>query len=162
MATRKKATPSAQAWDLLWASYVKALKKPQTAANLQIVERLKNQIDNFGQGFTPGTVTILHKNEERRAPESLPHSPPRAMKLVLSDVAMALSRHPRGAMATMGEVRKISKVKGRTFDAAILALAKDGKIIIHHHDLPFDQTEEARALMVQDQHGTFYHAVALR
>jgi len=47
MAKKTPPLPSSVAWDILWRNYIKALRAPQTSANLDRVERLKKQIDSF-------------------------------------------------------------------------------------------------------------------
>jgi hypothetical protein len=67
-----------------------------------------------------------------------------------------------GALVSLRELRRSVAVQGKNFDRAVLHLAEEGRVALHHHDYPGSLTEEERNEMVSDDRGTYYIGVSLR
>jgi hypothetical protein len=49
-----------------------------------------------------------------------------------------------------------------TFDAAVIRLAEDGRVVLHRHDQPSYLTDAERDELVRDQSGTYFTSIAHR
>jgi len=47
----------------------------------------------------------------------------------------------------------------KDFDRAVLSLASQGKVALHHHDFPTSLSQAEREALVQDERGTYYVGV---
>lgn len=72
------------------------------------------------------------------------------------------SREPPGALLSVRGLRALTSLDKPRFDGAVLRLARDGELTLHHHDFPASLPEVERAALVQDAHGVHYVGVALR
>lgn len=58
-------------------------------------------------------------------------------------------------------VRTESGLTKKAFDTAVLALAKEGRIVIHEHDFPMSLTKAKRTELVEDERGRVYVGLAI-
>ncbi len=61
----------------------------------------------------------------------------------------------RDAIHTMASARAASPLKGEAFEKAMFSLAREGKISIHHHDLPQSEPESVRASFINNPRNGF-------
>jgi hypothetical protein len=89
-----------------------------------------------------------------------------ARDAVLAAVVTAAHREPPGTLLSVRVVRALasSQVPQKdVFDAAALALAREGAIVLHHHDHPWGLSEQERAQLVHDPvMGLYYVGIAPR
>lgn len=89
--------------------------------------------------------------------EGLPNKPKRVAskatgidrKIVLEQLGK-LERETPGGLHSFRRLRPVTGLAPEAFDRAVLALAKDRRIVIHHHDYPAGLTSEERGWYVQD------------
>lgn len=78
------------------------------------------------------------------------------------DALRTMSRDaPSGALLPIRELRTRSGLGKREFDDAALSLARDGEVVLHHHDAAASLSESDRYVLVSDQRGTHYVGIAL-
>lgn len=89
--------------------------------------------------------------------EGLPNKPKRVAskatgldrKIVLDQLGK-LERETPGGLHSFRRLRPVTGLPPEAFDRAVLALAKDRSIVIHHHDYPAGLTSEERGWYVRD------------
>lgn len=69
---------------------------------------------------------------------------------------------PEGALLPVRELRARAGLDKHDFDAAALALSKEGLLVLHHHDHPSALSEAEQNALVRDALGRHYVGVALR
>lgn len=70
--------------------------------------------------------------------------------------------NPKGALLPVRELRARSGLAKQEFDAAALALSKEGLLVLHHHDHAASLSEADQNALVRDALGQHYVGVALR
>jgi hypothetical protein len=71
----------------------------------------------------------------------------------------------QGASVLLRDLRRHMPEEYRrheTFDAAVLRLAEEGRIVLHRHDQPSTLTDAERNELVRDEAGTYYTSIAQR
>jgi hypothetical protein len=58
------------------------------------------------------------------------------------------------------DLRARTPLDKERFDAAALALSREGLAVLHHHDHPAGLSEEERRSLVADGRGVFYIGIA--
>lgn len=87
-------------------------------------------------------------------------TPPR--EAVLSSLEQANPDAWRGSLVPIAEMRRASGLNPAEFDAAVLDLAREGRIQLQSHDDPRALTPEQRARLIPDSRGSYYVAAGLR
>jgi hypothetical protein len=95
------------------------------------------------------------------------HAPPklepkRERELLLEELQLLAARHPPGALFAVQELRALSSLDKARLDHAALALAAEGKVVLHHHDHPKALPEAERQLLIEDERGTHYVGIAFK
>lgn len=67
-----------------------------------------------------------------------------------------------GALVTFRELRRAAALEKGTFDAAVLDLARQGRLMLHRHDHPAGLTPQEREQLVTDGAGNYYVGAAIR
>lgn len=70
--------------------------------------------------------------------------------------------NPQGALLPLPELRDRAGLAKRDFDAAALALSREGLLVLHHHDHASALSEADQDALVRDALGRHYVGVALR
>ena len=60
------------------------------------------------------------------------------------------------ALVSIRELRRSVGLAKSLFDKAVLSLALQGKVALHHHDFPSSLSPEEREELVRDEQGTYY------
>ena len=60
------------------------------------------------------------------------------------------------ALVSIRELRRSMGLEKDVFDRAVLSLALQGKVVLHHHDFPSSLSPEERDELVRDEQGTYY------
>lgn len=68
----------------------------------------------------------------------------------------------RGALVVSRDLRRAARIDKESFDRAVLALARQGKLSLHRHDFASSLTPTERDELVTDGQGTYYVGVAIR
>jgi hypothetical protein len=117
----------------------------------QVVDFLRNELGAAAGG------------ESRAIP-----GPPNARADVASrDVFLSALRrfaadNPQGALLPVRELRARAGLAKQEFDAAALALSREGLLVLHHHDHAAALSEAEQNALVRDTLGRHYVGVALR
>jgi len=80
---------------------------------------------------------------------------------VLERLHELVAQEREGALIPIRALRRAVDLGPTSFDAAVLDLADNDLLILHHHEYPSDLSENERAELVRDRYGTYYFAVAL-
>lgn len=80
---------------------------------------------------------------------------------------LGLMRHiepaaDRGALVTFRELRRAAQLEKHAFDAAVLDLARQGRLMLHRHDHPAGLSPQDRDQLVTDGAGNYYVGAAMR
>jgi hypothetical protein len=70
--------------------------------------------------------------------------------------------NPKGALLPVRELRARAGLAKQDFDAAALALSREGLLVLHHHDHAASLSEADQNALVRDALGRHYIGVALR
>lgn len=62
----------------------------------------------------------------------------------------------RRALVSIRELRRSVSLSKNVFDRAVLSLAHQGKVALHHHDFPSSLSPDERDELVRDEQGTYY------
>jgi hypothetical protein len=82
--------------------------------------------------------------------------------LILKGITRLQPPGQRRALVSIRELRRsVSLAKG-VFDKAVLSLALQGKVALHHHDFPASLAPDERDELVRDELGTFYVGIVPR
>lgn len=81
---------------------------------------------------------------------------------VLAAIHEIARREPPGSLLAVRAVRGLLSFDKARFDRAMIALANEGVIVLHHHDYPTSLPETEREALVIDAGGVHYVGVALR
>jgi hypothetical protein len=69
------------------------------------------------------------------------------------------AREPPGALLGVSALRGLAPLDKVRFDAAVLRLARAGRLKLHHHDFPESLPDAERAALVRDERGVHYVGV---
>jgi hypothetical protein len=105
-------------------------------------------------------VAVPHAGATDGSPPSS-HGPESDESLVLSALEALTRECAPGALLSVRDLRARAGLDKRRFDAAVIALARSGHAMVHHHDYPFSLTEAERDALVRDEQGTYYVGIAL-
>jgi hypothetical protein len=72
------------------------------------------------------------------------------------------SEHRPGTLLLIHDLRARTALDKARFDAAALALSREGAAVLHHHDHAALLSEEERRELVADGRGTHYIGIAPR
>jgi hypothetical protein len=89
-----------------------------------------------------------------------PAAPANARGVFLSALRALAAKHPAGTLLPLRELRHSTTLDKVTFDQTAIALSREGKVILHHHDYASSLAPDERAALVRDG-GTFYVGIAL-
>lgn len=99
----------------------------------------------------------------------LPNAPPPPLPPSSSDrdvvqtaLAQLASERPPGTLLHVRDLRERTPLDKERFDAAALALSREGIAVLHHHDHPAALSEQDRLALVTDGRGTFFIGIAPR
>lgn len=81
---------------------------------------------------------------------------------LLATLEAVASMHRPGTLLLVADVRARSSLPKERFDAAALALARERKLVLHHHDHPAALSEGERDTLVHGGQGTYYVGIARR
>lgn len=68
----------------------------------------------------------------------------------------------RGALMTVRVLRQAANVSKSTFDQQAIALAREGRVVLHEHDFPSSLTPAERDMLISDGQGHYFVGLALR
>ncbi len=71
------------------------------------------------------------------------------------------AREPGAGLLSLRQLRASLDLEKSRFDSAVLALAQQGRVILHHHDFPGSLSEGERDKLVVDANGTHFVGIAL-
>jgi hypothetical protein len=71
-------------------------------------------------------------------------------------------KSPPGRLLLVRELRAEVPIDKTRFDETALDLAREGAIVLHHHDFPSSLSAEERSELIEDARGTHYVGIALR
>jgi hypothetical protein len=101
-------------------------------------------------GLEPETKTSL-----RERPQSETVSP-ETERLILQTITQLQPPGQTRALVSIRELRRSMNLPRKDFDRAVLSLASQGKVALHHHDFPTSLSQAEREALVQDERGTYY------
>lgn len=79
-----------------------------------------------------------------------------AQPLILEGITRLQPLGQRRALVSIRDLRRSVSLKKSVFDRAVLSLALQGKVALHHHDFPSSLSPDEREELVRDEQGTFY------
>ncbi|MBN1103229.1 MAG: hypothetical protein JXL84_07445 [Deltaproteobacteria bacterium] len=79
-----------------------------------------------------------------------------AESLILEGIPRLQPPGQRRALVSIRELRRSVNLLKGVFDQAVLSLALQGKVALHHHDFPSSLSPEERDQLVRDEQGTYY------
>lgn len=82
--------------------------------------------------------------------------------LILSKLRELESREPPGSLLSVRTLRGLCALSKTRFDAGVLRLSAQKLVVLHHHDFPGGLSDDERALLVSDAHGTHYVGIAIK
>jgi hypothetical protein len=91
--------------------------------------------------------------QEGKKPEA---GPPGAEKFILEGISRLQPIGQKRALVSIRELRRFLPLSKSDFDRAVLDLALQGRVALHHHDFPTSLTPVEREELVQDKQGTYY------
>jgi len=80
--------------------------------------------------------------------------------LILEGITRLQPPGQRRALVSIRELRRSVSLTKSVFDQAVLSLALQGKVALHHHDFPSSLPPEERDQLVRDEQGTYYVGIA--
>ena len=83
-------------------------------------------------------------------------------EVVRAALEQLASEHRPGTLLLVHDLRARTPLDKERFDAAALALSREGKAVLHHHDHADALEEDERRQLVSDGRGTHYIGVAPR
>jgi hypothetical protein len=99
-------------------------------------------------------------------PATAKSAPPRATgsrrEVFLEALRRFAADSPSGALLPVRELRARAGLGKQDFDAAALALSREGLLVLHHHDHAGSLSEAEQNALVRDALGRHYVGVALR
>jgi hypothetical protein len=101
-------------------------------------------------GLEPETKTSIR---ERPQGETVS---PETERLILETITRLQPPGQKRALVSIRELRRSMNLPKKDFDRAVLSLASQGKVALHHHDFPTSLSEAEREALVQDERGTYY------
>ena len=81
---------------------------------------------------------------------------PETERLILEAITRLQPPGQTRALVSIRELRRSMNLPKKDFDRAVLSLASQGKVALHHHDFPTSLSEAEREALVQDKRGTYY------
>jgi hypothetical protein len=97
---------------------------------------------------------------EERPQEEIPSRD--AGPLILKGITRLQPLGQSRALVSIRELRRSLGLAKGVFDKAVLSLALQGKVALHHHDFPSSLSSEERDELVRDEQGTYYVGIALK
>lgn len=99
-----------------------------------------------------------------KAPESSAPSTsmPSDRDVVRAALDKLVTERPAGTLLHARDLRARTPLDKERFDAAALALSREGVVVLHHHDHPAALSEEERRALITDGRGMFYIGIAPR
>jgi hypothetical protein len=79
-----------------------------------------------------------------------------AQPLILEGITRLQPHGQRRALVSIRELRRSVGLAKSVFDEAVLSLALQGKVALHHHDFPASLSPDERDELVRDEQGTYY------
>lgn len=79
-----------------------------------------------------------------------------AEPLILKGITRLQPSGQKRALVSIRELRRSVNLTKNVFDKAVLSLALQGKVSLHHHDFPSSLSPEERDELVRDEQGTYY------
>jgi hypothetical protein len=79
-----------------------------------------------------------------------------AEPLIIEGITRLQPPGQRRALVSIRELRRSMNLPKQDFDKAVLSLASQGKVALHHHDFPTSLSQAEREALVQDERGTYY------
>ena len=79
-----------------------------------------------------------------------------AEPLILEGIIRLQPPGQRRALVSIRELRRSVGLARSVFDKAVLSLALQGKVALHHHDFPAGLAPDERDELVRDEQGTYY------
>jgi hypothetical protein len=101
-------------------------------------------------GLEPETKTSIR---ERPQGETVS---PETERLILETITRLQPPGQKRALVSIRELRRSMNLAKKDFDRAVLCLASQGKVALHHHDFPTSLSQAERDALVQDERGTYY------
>ena len=101
-------------------------------------------------GLEPETKTSI-----RERPQGETVSPV-TERLILETITRLQPPGQKRALVSIRELRRSMNLPKKDFDRAVLCLASQGKVALHHHDFPTSLSQAEREALVQDERGTYY------
>ena len=83
-------------------------------------------------------------------------------EIVRAALQKLASEHRPGTLLLVHDLRARTSLDKARFDAAALALSREGAAVLHHHDHAALLSEEERRMLVADGRGTHYIGIAPR
>jgi hypothetical protein len=80
-------------------------------------------------------------------------------RLILEAITRLQPPGQKRALVSIRELRRTMNLSKKDFDRAVLSLASQGKVALHHHDFPTSLSQAEREALVQDERGTYYIGV---
>jgi hypothetical protein len=102
-----------------------------------------------------GPVTVTTKSDP-------PRSSGASREVFLEALRRFAADNPSGALLPVRELRARAGLGKQDFDAAALALSREGLLVLHHHDHAGSLSEAEQNALVRDALGRHYIGVALR
>jgi hypothetical protein len=85
-----------------------------------------------------------------------------AEPLILEGIHRLQPPGQRRALVSIRELRRSLSLGKRVFDEAVLSLALQRKVALHHHDFPTGLPQDERDELVRDEQGTYYVGIVPR
>lgn len=83
--------------------------------------------------------------------------------LVMAAILQAAAKEPPNTLIPLRRVRELARLSASAFDVAVLALARAGRVVLHHHDHGRGlKPEERRELVYDVEQDIYYVGVAPR
>lgn len=125
---------------------------------------LIQMLESTGIAFGSGLSNRQIDEDVEAAPSAAPSDSQGTAKTV--DLITLMKRiepgAERGALVGARELRRFAQLDKATFDSAVLGLAAQGKLSLHHHDFAASLSQQERDELVTDGFGTYYIGMALR
>lgn len=105
-----------------------------------------------------GRELALKRTARAPSPERSPDEKTsrEAQPLILEGITRLQPLGQRRALVSIRELRRSVSLTKSVFDRAVLSLAVQGKVALHHHDFPSSLSPDEREELVRDEQGTFY------
>jgi SOS response regulatory protein OraA/RecX len=96
------------------------------------------------------------------APATTPFASGASREVFLDALRRLAADNPKGALLPVRELRERAGLAKQDFDAAALALSREGLLVLHYHDHAASLSEADQNALVRDTLGRHYIGVALR